>query len=102
VILNDHRLSHDAVGVAAGDAAAMNSCTAAAAAAAAAGGQVSPHEFMQAVMAASKRRFIIEAQSDPVEFWSWLLNSLHMDLTCNVIFSVITLLFWMLFWVVIR
>jgi len=57
---------------------------------------------MQAVMAASKRRFIIEAQSDPVEFWSWLLNSLHMDLTGNVIFSVITLLFWMLFWVVIR
>lgn len=44
-------------------------------------GQVSPHEFMQAAMAASKRRFTIEQQSDPVEFWSWLLNSLHMDLT---------------------
>eukprot|EP00882_Tetradesmus_deserticola_P016393 GHRQ01017507.1.p1 GENE.GHRQ01017507.1~~GHRQ01017507.1.p1 ORF type:complete len:341 (+),score=125.54 GHRQ01017507.1:377-1399(+) len=44
-------------------------------------GQVSPHEFMQAVMAASKRRFTIDQQSDPVEFWSWLLNALHMDLT---------------------
>jgi U4/U6.U5 tri-snRNP-associated protein 2 len=36
---------------------------------------------MQAVMSASKRRFTIEQQSDPVEFWSWLLNTLHMDLT---------------------
>ncbi|KAG1659564.1 hypothetical protein FOA52_011920 [Chlamydomonas sp. UWO 241] len=44
-------------------------------------GQVSPHEFMQAVMATSKKRFIIEAQSDPVEFYSWLLNTLHFDLT---------------------
>eukprot|EP00879_Flechtneria_rotunda_P014794 GHRR01015458.1.p1 GENE.GHRR01015458.1~~GHRR01015458.1.p1 ORF type:complete len:604 (+),score=171.22 GHRR01015458.1:206-2017(+) len=44
-------------------------------------GQVSPHEFIQAVMAASKRRFTIEQQGDPVDFWSWLLNSLHMDLT---------------------
>jgi hypothetical protein len=32
-------------------------------------------------MSASKRRFTIEQQSDPVEFWSWLLNTLHMDLT---------------------
>ncbi|KAF6264721.1 cysteine proteinase [Scenedesmus sp. NREL 46B-D3] len=46
-------------------------------------GQVSPHEFMQAVMSASKRRFTIEQQSDPVEFWSWLLNTLHMDLTAK-------------------
>lgn len=44
-------------------------------------GQVSPHEFMQAVMSASHRRFTIEQQSDPVEFWSWLLNALHMGLT---------------------
>ncbi len=43
--------------------------------------QVSPHEFMQSVISASKRRFTIEAQSDPVEFWSWLLNALHFDLT---------------------
>lgn len=43
-------------------------------------GQVSPHEFLQAVMKASKKRFRIGAQSDPVEFMSWLLNTLHMDL----------------------
>ena len=32
-------------------------------------------------MACSKKRFIIDKQSDPVEFVSWLLNSLHFDLT---------------------
>mmetsp|Transcript_4482 Transcript_4482/g.9640 ORF Transcript_4482/g.9640 Transcript_4482/m.9640 type:complete len:537 (-) Transcript_4482:876-2486(-) len=44
-------------------------------------GQVSPHEFMQAVMVASKKRFVIEEAADPVDFWSWLLNSLHLELT---------------------
>ncbi|KAL4458676.1 hypothetical protein ABPG75_013541 [Micractinium tetrahymenae] len=44
-------------------------------------GQVSPHEFMQAVMAASGKRFIIDRQSDPVDFLSWLVNTLHLDLT---------------------
>lgn len=44
-------------------------------------GQVSPHEFMQAVMAASGKRFVLERQSDPVEFFSWLANTLHADLT---------------------
>ncbi|KAL0443008.1 UNVERIFIED_CONTAM: U4/U6.U5 tri-snRNP-associated protein 2 [Sesamum latifolium] len=34
----------------------------------------------QAVMKASKKRFRIGAQSDPVEFMSWLLNTLHGDL----------------------
>ncbi|XP_034698529.1 U4/U6.U5 tri-snRNP-associated protein 2 [Vitis riparia] len=43
-------------------------------------GQVSPHEFLQAIMKASKKRFRIGAQSDPVEFMSWLLNTLHGDL----------------------
>ncbi|KAI3901872.1 hypothetical protein MKW92_040769 [Papaver armeniacum] len=43
-------------------------------------GQVSPHEFLQAVMEASENRFRIGAQSDPVEFMSWLLNTLHADL----------------------
>lgn len=43
-------------------------------------GQVSPHEFLQAVMKASKKKFRIGAQSDPVEFISWLLNTLHADL----------------------
>ncbi|KAK1352205.1 U4/U6.U5 tri-snRNP-associated protein 2-like [Heracleum sosnowskyi] len=40
-------------------------------------GQVSPHEFLQAVMIASTKRFKIGSQADPVEFMSWLLNKLH-------------------------
>jgi U4/U6.U5 tri-snRNP-associated protein 2 len=47
--------------------------------------QVSPHEFMQAVMSSSQRRFTIEQQSDPVEFWSWLLNTLHFALTGGLV-----------------
>ncbi|PPD78143.1 hypothetical protein GOBAR_DD24944 [Gossypium barbadense] len=43
-------------------------------------GQVSPHEFLQAVMKASKKWFRIGVQSEPVEFMSWLLNTLHTDL----------------------
>ena len=43
--------------------------------------QVSPHEFMQVVMQASQRRFTIDNRGDPVAFWSWFLNSLHLDLT---------------------
>ncbi|KAK2992247.1 hypothetical protein RJ640_005734 [Escallonia rubra] len=43
-------------------------------------GQVSPHEFLQAVMKASGKRFRIGAQSDPVEFMSWLLDKLHKEL----------------------
>ncbi|KAK6265074.1 hypothetical protein SCA6_020508 [Theobroma cacao] len=43
-------------------------------------GQVSPHEFLQAVMKASKKRFRIGVQSEPVEFMSWLLNTLHANL----------------------
>ena len=42
--------------------------------------QVSPHEFLQAVMKASNKRFQIGVQSDPVEFMSWLLNTLHAKL----------------------
>ncbi|KAL6603187.1 hypothetical protein ACP70R_043548 [Stipagrostis hirtigluma subsp. patula] len=43
-------------------------------------GQVSPHEFLQAVMKASDKRFQIGVQSDPVEFMTWLLNTLHAKL----------------------
>ncbi len=43
--------------------------------------QVSPHEFMQAVMMASAKRFTIDKQSDPVDFLSWFLNTVHADLT---------------------
>ena len=45
--------------------------------------QVSPHEFMQAVIAASKRRFTIEAQADALEFLTWLLNALHAGLVAG-------------------
>lgn len=44
-------------------------------------GHVSPHDFMQSVMAKSEKKFIIDTQADPVVFFSWLLNALHMDLT---------------------
>lgn len=44
-------------------------------------GHVSPHEFMQSVMAASGKRFLIDRQADPVELFSWLANTLHADLT---------------------
>ncbi|XP_021719782.1 U4/U6.U5 tri-snRNP-associated protein 2-like isoform X1 [Chenopodium quinoa] len=43
-------------------------------------GQVSPHEFLQAVMKASNKKFRIGAQSDPLDFVTWLLNTLHKDL----------------------
>lgn len=36
---------------------------------------------MQTVMTTSGKRFTIEKQSDPVEFFSWLLNTLHLGLT---------------------
>ena len=36
---------------------------------------------MQAVMAASGKLYSIDKQSDPVEFFAWLLNTLHADLT---------------------
>ncbi|QHO12787.1 U4/U6.U5 tri-snRNP-associated protein [Arachis hypogaea] len=48
-----------------------------------------PHEFLQAVMKASKKRFCIGAQSDPVEFMSWLLNTLHADLKSSKNTSII-------------
>ena len=44
-------------------------------------GHVSPHDFMQSVMLKSDNRFSMEKQGDPVQFFSWLLNALHMDLT---------------------
>lgn len=42
--------------------------------------QVSPHEFLQEVGVASGRRFVLTEAGDPLEFLSWLLNSLHRDL----------------------
>lgn len=42
--------------------------------------QVSPHEFLQEVTAASNKKFKITDQADPADFLSWLLNALHRDL----------------------
>ncbi|CAD6980184.1 unnamed protein product [Tilletia controversa] len=42
--------------------------------------QVSPHEFLQEVGAASKGKFKTAEQGDPMEFLSWLVNRLHVDL----------------------
>lgn len=44
-------------------------------------GHVSPHEFMQAVINASGKRFTIDKQADAIDFFQWLVNTLHMDLT---------------------
>ncbi|KAG2176104.1 hypothetical protein INT43_005337 [Umbelopsis isabellina] len=43
-------------------------------------GQVSPHELLQEVSNASDKRFKLTEQSDPIEFMSWFLNTLHKDL----------------------
>ncbi|KAK4372765.1 hypothetical protein RND71_008149 [Anisodus tanguticus] len=43
-------------------------------------GQVNPHLFLQAVMESSEKRFLTDVQSDPAEFISWLLKTLHADL----------------------
>lgn len=40
-------------------------------------GQVSPHDFMQAVLMESNKRFVIDKPMDPVQFLTWLLNTLH-------------------------
>ncbi|XP_021727137.1 U4/U6.U5 tri-snRNP-associated protein 2-like isoform X1 [Chenopodium quinoa] len=45
--------------------------------------QVNPHEFLQAVIKDSDNRFQMGVQSDPVEFMSWLLDTLHLHLTSS-------------------
>lgn len=42
--------------------------------------QVSPHEFLQEVSAASAKKFRITEAGDPLDFLNWLLNALHRDL----------------------
>jgi len=44
-------------------------------------GQVSPHEFMQAVVLESKKKFLIDKKGEPMAFMMWLLNTLHGQLT---------------------
>jgi U4/U6.U5 tri-snRNP-associated protein 2 len=41
---------------------------------------VSPHELLQEISLRSNKRFTLTAQSDPVEFLSWFLNTLHLGL----------------------
>ncbi|CAG8520963.1 6054_t:CDS:10 [Funneliformis mosseae] len=43
-------------------------------------GQVSPHELLQEIVNASGKKFKLAEQSDPLEFLSWFLNTLHKDL----------------------
>lgn len=43
-------------------------------------GQVSPHELFQAISVLSNRRYRSDVHSDPAEFMTWLLNSLHRGL----------------------
>ncbi|CAB4389530.1 unnamed protein product [Rhizophagus irregularis] len=43
-------------------------------------GQVSPHELLQEIVNASNKKFKLSEQSDPLEFLSWFLNTLHKDL----------------------
>ena len=45
--------------------------------------QVSPHEFIQEVNTVSKGRFRLMEQGDPVDFLSWLLNQIHLDLNAG-------------------
>lgn len=41
---------------------------------------VSPHEMLQSVVLCSKKKFQITEQEDPINFLSWILNSLHTGL----------------------
>jgi U4/U6.U5 tri-snRNP-associated protein 2 len=41
---------------------------------------VSPHELMQAIATASDKKFVQTRSSDPMEFMTWFLNRLHLDL----------------------
>ncbi|KAI8074098.1 hypothetical protein BC940DRAFT_223252, partial [Gongronella butleri] len=43
-------------------------------------GQVSPHELLQEISSASGKKFRLTEQSNPIDFLSWFLNTLHRDL----------------------
>jgi U4/U6.U5 tri-snRNP-associated protein 2 len=42
-------------------------------------GQVSPHEFMRAVVASSGGAFKVDHPADPVDFMRWLMHALHRE-----------------------
>lgn len=41
---------------------------------------VSPHELLQEISLKSNKRFTLTQQSDPVDFLSWFLNNVHLEL----------------------
>ncbi|QIX01286.1 hypothetical protein AMS68_006803 [Peltaster fructicola] len=41
---------------------------------------VSPHELMQEISLVSGKKFNLTQQSDPIDFLSWLLNTIHLSL----------------------
>lgn len=41
---------------------------------------VSPHELLQEISLRSNKRFTLTTQSDPVDFLTWFLNTLHLGL----------------------
>ncbi|KAI9276171.1 hypothetical protein BY458DRAFT_506581 [Sporodiniella umbellata] len=43
-------------------------------------GQVSPHELVQEISNASRKRFKLTEQNNAIDFMSWFLNTLHKDL----------------------
>jgi U4/U6.U5 tri-snRNP-associated protein 2 len=44
-------------------------------------GQVSPHELLQAIIDKSQKLYTGDVEADPVAFCTWLLNTLHLELT---------------------
>ncbi len=43
-------------------------------------GHVSPHELIQQISTVSGKKFKLTQQGDPLEFLSWFLNNIHLDL----------------------
>jgi len=46
-------------------------------------GHVSPHEILQAISTASRKKFTIGVQADPIEFLAWFLNTVHSSMGGN-------------------
>eukprot|EP01098_Paradermamoeba_levis_P013863 TRINITY_DN6438_c0_g1_i2.p1 TRINITY_DN6438_c0_g1~~TRINITY_DN6438_c0_g1_i2.p1 ORF type:complete len:324 (-),score=99.58 TRINITY_DN6438_c0_g1_i2:74-1018(-) len=51
--------------------------------------QVSPHELLQEISAASAKKYRIGQRSDPIDFLSWFLNTLHSHLSKKNISNII-------------
>lgn len=46
-------------------------------------GTVSPHEFLQEASVRSEKKFGVGVKCDPLELYSWLMNTLHRDLVTD-------------------